>query len=252
MKLEGKKINFLGDSITFGAGLMSMPEGMDMPELPEDFDFSMLPPENNPFAKVNPDEFEHLFVNILRRKCGLAAARNYGVPGTRIARQPEGFGPDFFTDTFCDRAQRMEPDADVVVVFGGTNDFGHGYAPMGTMGDRTDATFYGALHVLMAVLIEKYPAAEIVICTPLHRIGEDDPRGDGTKKVPGPVLSEYVTAIRQVAEYYSLPLLDLYAHSGIQPNVPVIAERYCPDGLHPNEAGNQLLARRLAGFLEAL
>lgn len=252
MKLEGKKINFLGDSITFGAGVMPMPEGMGLPELPEDFDPSALPPEENPFASMNPDEFEDLFVNMIRRDYGLARARNYGAPGTRIARQQEGSGFDMFSDTFCDRAQRMDPDADVVVVFGGTNDFGHGNAPMGTMNDRRDDTFYGALHVLMRGLIEKYPAAEIVICTPLHRIGEDNPLGDGTKKTPGPVLAEYVSAIRRVAEYYSLPLLDLYASSGIQPNVPAIAQRYCPDGLHPNKAGNVLLARRVAGFLEAL
>ena len=76
--------------------------------------------------------------------------------------------------------------------------------------------------------------------------------GDGSKQEPGPLLIEYVNAIRQVAEYYSLPLLDLYACSGIQPNVPIIARRYCPDGLHPNGEGNKVLAKRLRHFLEAL
>ena len=63
---------------------------------------------------------------------------------------------------------------------------------------------------------------------------------------------EYVKAIRRAAEYYSLPLLDLYACSGLQPNVPVIAEKYCPDGLHPNKAGYVILTRRIRRFLEAL
>ena len=47
-------------------------------------------------------------------------------------------------------------DADGVVVFGGTDDFGHGDAPIGTPSDRTYDTFYGACHVLFSKLIEKY------------------------------------------------------------------------------------------------
>ena len=65
-------------------------------------------------------------------------------------------------------------------------------------------------------------------------------------------LIEYVKAIRRAAEYYSLPLLDLYACSGLQPTVPVIAEKYCPDGLHPNKAGYTILSRRIKSFLESL
>ena len=246
MKLKGKKINFLGDSITFGFGLM------DIPELPEDFDISLIPPEENPLLSTDPDTLEGSFVNLLRRECKLAAARNYGVCGSRIARQHDDGRFDMFPDTFCDRADRMDPDADAVVVFGGTNDFGHGNAPLGSFGDRDDSTFYGALHVLYRKLIEKYPSAEIVICTPLHRLGEDLPGEEGAKLIPGALLTEYVTAIREVAEYYSLPHLDLYACSGLQPDVPLIAELYMPDGLHPNKAGYEILARRIKKFLKSL
>lgn len=246
MDLKGKKINFLGDSITFGFGLM------DLPELPEDFDPATLAPEDNPILNTDPDTLEGSFVNVLRNECGLAAARNYGVCGSRIARQQDDGRLDLFPDTFCDRADRMDPDADIIVVFGGTNDFGHGNAPLGMMADRTDASFFGALHVLCRKLIRKYPASEIVLCTPLHRLDEESPLGEGAKLVPSAPLIEYVRAIRQVAEYYSLPLLDLYACSGLQPNVPVIAEKYCPDGLHPNKAGYAILTRRIKHFLESL
>ncbi len=246
MKLEGKKINFLGDSITFGFGLL------DLPPLPEDLDPAAFSPEDNPLNSIDPDTLEGSFVNVLRSECSLAAARNYGVCGSRIARQHDDGRFDMFPDTFIDRADRMDPDADIIIVFGGTNDYGHGNAPFGTFDDRTDDTFCGALHVLCRKLITKYPEAEIVICTPLHRIGEENPLGEGTKLVPGEPLIEYVRAIRRTAEYYSLPLLDLYARSGLQPEVPVIAERYCPDGLHPNRAGYEILTRRIRSFLEAL
>ena len=72
----------------------------------------------------------------------------------------------------CSRVATMDPDADIVVVFGGTNDFAHGDDPIGEMLDRCTTTFYGACHVLMARLIEKYPTATIVFMTPMHRVNE--------------------------------------------------------------------------------
>ena len=145
----------------------------------------------------------------------------------------------------------MDNDADIVVVFGGTNDFGHGDAPLGTMNDRTPYTFYGALHCLYTALTEKYPDVPVVILTPLHRWNEDCPKGDN-KPEPVGTLKEYVNIIREVAEYYSLPVLDLFKESGLQPKIPVIQQKYVPDGLHPNDDGNAILAHKIARFLETL
>jgi type III restriction enzyme len=77
-------------------------------------------------------------------------------------------------------------------------------------------------------------------------------RGDGFKTENLAPLSTYVKIIKEVAEYYSLPVLDMWAVSGIQPRVPVIKQKYCPDGLHPNDAGHALMAKRLEGFLRSL
>ena len=218
MELNGKKLNFLGDSITEGAGAGS--------------------PENR-------------YVDRVAAKSG-AICRNYGISGTRIAKQQKPSDEPRFDLDFCMRALEMDDDADVVLVFGGTNDYGHGDAPIGTMADRTNDTFYGALHTLYRTLIEKYPAAKIVVLTPLHRLIEDDPWGDPRKEKPSLVLKEYVDIIRQVAEYYALPVLDLYATSGFQPNVPVLYERYTVDGLHPNAAGHDMLAEQIVKFLQRL
>lgn len=134
MELSGKKINFLGDSITEGVGASA------------------------------PDKVYH---QVMLRKYGLAAVRNYGISGTRYARQinPTLNEPSFDLD-FCQRYAGMDDDADIVVVFGGTNDFGHGDAPIGTPDDRTPDTFWGACHYLYSHLIEKYPAALIVVHDP--------------------------------------------------------------------------------------
>lgn len=216
MELKGTKINFLGDSITEGAGTSS------------------------------PDR---MFTMLIEREYG-AICQNYGIGGTRIARQKNATVEKWDRD-FISRVPEMDADADIVVVFGGTNDFGHGDAPLGTMSDRTPYTFYGALHCLYTALTEKYPDVPVVILTPLHRLNEDSPKGDN-KPEPVGTLKEYVNIIREVAEYYSFPVLDLYKESGLQPKVPVIQQKYIPDGLHPNDDGNAILAHKIARFLEML
>lgn len=216
MELKGTKINFLGDSITEGAGTSS------------------------------PDR---MFTMLIEREYG-AICQNYGIGGTRIARQKTPTEEKWDRD-FISRVPEMDNDADIVVVFGGTNDFGHGDAPLGTMSDRTPYTFYGALHCLYTALTEKYPDVPVVILTPLHRLNEDSPKGDN-KPEPVGTLKEYVNIIREVAEYYSFPVLDLYKESGLQPKVPLIQQKYVPDGLHPNDAGNEILAHKIARFLETL
>lgn len=209
MELKGKKINFLGDSITEGVGA---------------------------------SEYAHCYVEQFAAATG-AVCRNYGISGTRIAKRRVPYENPEFDRYYASRVPEMDPDADVVVVFGGTNDYGHGDAPLGEMSDRTVWTYYGALHVLFTALIEKYPTAQIVILTPLHREDEE-------KRTP--ILKPFVDATRQVAEYYSLPVLDLWANYGIQPRIPVMKNMYVPDGLHPNDAGHAILANKLRSFLEQL
>ena len=209
MELKGKKINFLGDSITEGVGA---------------------------------SEYARCYVEQFAAATG-AVCRNYGISGTRIAKRRVPYEIPEFDRYYASRVPEMDPDADVVVVFGGTNDYGHGDAPLGEMSDRTVWTYYGALHVLFTALIEKYPTAQIVILTPLHREDEE-------KRTP--ILKTFVDATRQVAEYYSLPVLDLWANYGIQPRIPVMKNMYVPDGLHPNDAGHAILANKLRAFLEQL
>ncbi len=209
MKLEGRKANFLGDSITFGRRI----------ENPED-----------------------IYWNVLKRECGLAEARGYGIRGTTIAVQLALDEPHW-SQNFISRVDEMDEDADLIVVFGGTNDFGHGDSILGQMGDHSPYTFHGACYTLMKKLLIKYPTADIVFLTPLQR--EIEERG-------GRRLSDFVKAIKEEAEYFGFPVVDLYATSGIQPQIKAIRELYCPDGLHPNEAGHRRIYSRLRGVLETL
>ena len=217
MELKGKTIVFLGDSITEGVGTSA------------------------------PDK---RYWEVVSQKTG-AVCKGFGISGTRIARQlhpVEGAMHDF--NHFITRVDKMDEDADVVMVLGGVNDYGHGDAPFGTMADRTLDSFYGGLHTLYTALVEKYPTARIVIMTPLHWDEED--RGKETADGLSLVLKDYVNAIREVAEYYSFPVLDLYAASGIQPKLAVHKELYMPDGLHPSDNGNARMAECIVSFLTNL
>ncbi len=216
MELKGMKIDFLGDSITFGYGLM---------------------------------EEKSRFADLLAAEYGITPV-NHGISGTRIANQMTPSECADFDRTFLSRVPDLAADADAVLVFGGTNDYGHGDAPMGQMADRTPDTFYGALHCLYTALITRFPRAFIAVLTPLHRLNEDTPVNEWGLRRAGS-LKDYVDAIREVAQYYSLPVLDLYRESGLQPCVPVIQQTYMPDGLHPNEAGHVLLKEKVAAFLKS-
>lgn len=218
MELLNKKLLFLGDSITQGVGVSCE---------------------------------ENRFTNRISALTG-AICVNYGIGGTRIAKQAVPSENPVWDQDFISRVDRMDTQADAVVVFGGTNDWGHGDAPFGTMDSRDPYTFYGALHTLYQALIEKYPASHIVIVTPLHRRNETDPAADGNRPNSFGILKDYVNAIREVAEYYSLPVLDLFKTSGMQPAIPIIKQNYMPDGLHPNDDGHEILADKILRFLQIL
>ena len=213
MELKGKTINFLGDSITAGSGASNK---------------------------------KLCFVEQFKKITKIKKVNNYGIGGTRIARVTVPSAHADWDKDFVGRFTEMDRNADIVVVFGGTNDYGHGDARLGTFESRDVHTFYGACHTLMCGLTEMYVGKTVVFMTPLHRENEF------TKDKNGHILKEYVKVIKEVAEYYSIPVLDLYAMSGIQPEIPVVKERLMPDGLHPNDAGHLILAEKVKGFLEAL
>ena len=217
MELTGKKINFLGDSITQGAGASA------------------------------PDT---CYVADMERLYHLAAARNYGIGGTRIAHQKAVSAEPVWDQDFVGRYAQMDADANIVVVFGGTNDFGHGLAPFGQVGDTAPDTFCGACDTLYKGLKAMYPHAVLAVITPTPRTNEDSPKGEGNKPA-GHILADYVDAIKQIAAANRLPVLDLF-----HPQPMGKGDKFPPellaDGLHPNDEGHALLAKLIGKFLQTL
>ena len=78
MVIAGKKINFLGDSITEGAGVSCQ---------------------------------ENIYLNVMKKQYNLSCARNYGISGTRFAKQLNSSAEVSFDNDFILRAEKMENDA---------------------------------------------------------------------------------------------------------------------------------------------
>ena len=143
------------------------------------------------------------------------------------------------------------PNADLIQIFMGTNDYGFN-TPLGTIADKTDISFYGALNVIIPSLQAKYPTSRIVFVTPLHRYGQHNLTYDYDKNSAGYALSDYVNAMKEVCERYSVPVIDLFNISGLNPSLPSTRTLYMPDGLHPNTAGHKYIASIMANGLNNL
>lgn len=212
MDLRGKKILFLGDSITQGAGATKK---------------------------------ENVYLEVCAKKLG-AKAVNFGVGGTRIAPQITPSVEAFCDEYFLLRAKKMDKEADLVVVFGGTNDFGHGDAPFGRIGDKDPATFCGAYDALMEYLTSIYGKDKVVVVYPLRRYNETSTNGENGRKAEGSKpLAEYYNAEKAIVEKYGLKSVDFWNDGDLNPNTPDGNKNFA-DGLHPNDIGHRLLGEKLA------
>ncbi len=220
MDLSGKIISFLGDSITEGHGL----------------------------TDIENERFDHR----IAKAVGTRTTHNYGVGGTRIAHQRMPSEKARHDLCFCGRAYDIAPDSDVIVVFGGTNDYGHGDAPFGTIQDSTPATFCGGVDYLLRLLRELYPAAQLVLLTPMRRQGDLQPSDHPSKLPDAKPLLEYCRILEKKAAQYGVPVLKLYEQLAIDPNCESDRLAYVPDGLHPNGSGHALLAECILSFLKQI
>lgn len=182
---------------------------------------------------------------------------NYGINDSTIANVPEN-------TPMCIRYTGMRDDADVITVLGGTNDVRLG-VQLGKMGDRCDNTFYGALHTLYQGLLRKYPNKKIVALTPIKLLDADKSSLPNTPQNNDQVLykwDEWIDAVKEVAAFYSLPVLDFYNLSGINPHLDRVVKGtqdgyfgnynpYITDGTHPTAEGAQMMAELLADFIES-
>ena len=191
---------------------------------------------------------ETRYVNVFQKISG-AEVGNFGVSGTRIARQTTPTACRTFDYDFQMRAEVMDKDADMVFVFGGTNDYGHGDAPVGEENDTSPYTFYGGLNNLTDKLTKIYGKEKINFILPLRRFDEESVYGQGNRKFPTLNLKGYVDIIRSFCEKRGIGYIDLYNH-GFPAPLTNTGDEYTVDGLHPNDKGHALVAERIKEYVD--
>ena len=212
------KINFIGDSITAGAGASTIENG---------------------------------YVNLVGSLSG-NVVKNFGVSGTRLARQKSLSNEAMYDYDFQMRMKlmaEMEGDADFVFVFGGTNDFGHGDAIIGNDQDSSPYTFYGAINNIITYLIQKFSKEKVCFILPMPRYNQECRYGEGNKKQESLTLKEYVEIIKERLEFYNVDYIDLFHDFLPVPQTNGVSE-YFFDGLHPNDKGHLLIAKKVVEYLK--
>ncbi len=207
-------INFLGDSITEGHGASSV---------------------------------EKRYSSVTSRLLG-AMEHNYGIAGTRIAPQTSVSENPRYDLDFNLRIERMTKQCNVVVVFGGTNDFGHGDAPFGEQEDQTESTFCGSVYSLFQKIKEKYPTQPVVVILPLHRREEDNPQKTIKLKGEAKLLIDYHDELARQAKNFGFYILDLWDEPMLNPHLEEGTHNF-EDMLHPSDSGHQLLGELLAAYI---
>lgn len=173
---------------------------------------------------------------------------------------------------------------DAVTVFIGTNDFNAG-VPLGRWYDEvTDtviaavhgpkqpyvrkrrvysldaATFRGRINIALQYLKTLFPDKQIVLFTPIHRaaaeFGDTNVQPDESwQNACGEYFSEYVSAVKEAANVWGVPVIDLNALSGMNPMVTAQQQYFhdtATDLLHPSDKGQRRIARTMAAQLAAL
>jgi lysophospholipase L1-like esterase len=171
---------------------------------------------------------------------------NYAISGSTFAVNPNN--PSSRTP-LATRFMDMTDNADLVIVACSTNDWQYDWTSLGDNESRDIHTFYGALHTVCLGLIKKYPGKPILFMTPIKRAQSPYTTPDA-KNANGKTLREYGEILKDVCTQYSIPVLDMYAESGIYPFDPELRDMFVPDNTHPNAAGHALMARRLTGYLK--
>lgn len=180
------------------------------------------------------------YQTIIKEKLGFADYLNKGVSGAPVA---DGTANGNGTVTTAESVNYASYD--LCIIAGGTNDFKLN-VPLGAIseGDFNRGTFFGAYQTMIENILTQKPNIRICLFTPIHR--NNGGYSTTSTNTAGHKLIDYVNAIRELGERYSLPVCDLYANSGI---TKLNLSLYTLDGLHPNDEGYIRMGVYSANFI---
>lgn len=186
---------------------------------------------------------EGSYTRLVQQKFHADTVYRYGYCGHRYSRAVSAThgGPSWLGSYVGDVCRQA--DADLIILFAGTNDYGHNM-PLGEPGDTATTTSCGGLQYILDYLIE-HTDAPVMLCTPfpngaVHRLST-------LPNEQGLLMADYVAAFKAVAaqERYRgrVYVNDTFADCGFSPEDEVVdsVRVYTTDGLHLSALGYERL-----------
>lgn len=185
-KLNGKVLYPIGDSITYGSGLLQADKKW-WNYVSERYGMTVKYAEN---SSLTPS---------INGKIDAQVGRAFTKDGSASTR-------------FTQRIKEIPSDADVVIIFGGTNDFGLKNVEIGSMDDiSSDAnggiSLYSALKYCGEYLSQNHNDKTIIFMTPLPRNSKDEEFN--AKDSHGKRLIDYAEAIKTMCRCFGFYCVDL-------------------------------------------
>ncbi len=177
--------------------------------------------------------------------------------------------------------EEMGQEVDAIIIFAGTNDY-NGSIPLGEWYEITDKdvvasgpetvtrkhrefiysddTYRGRINKVMNYLKTNYPTKQIIVLTPIHRgyakFNDKNIQPEETySNNLGLFIDDYVNVIKEAANVWAVPVIDLNSLSGIYPvntSHGIFVAKEDTDRLHPNAEGHYRMAQTLKYQLLAL
>lgn len=153
--------------------------------------------------------------------------------------------------TFAERVNQIPLDADIITIFGSFNDvYVEGFSN-GNIDSTELTTLCGCMKKTLDAIIARCPDAIIGIITPTPW------DTNSHRNSPARAVS-YVDSQLNVANYYSLPVLNLFEESNLRPWEESFRKKYYrmsdgSDGVHPNTLGhNKFITPKVINFIYKL
>jgi len=117
----------------------------------------------------------------------------------------------------------------------------------------TDSTFCGRINKTLSYLKQKFPTKQVIIMTPIHRgyakfskrnVQPEESYCNGC----GLYLESYINKLKRASYIWSVPVIDLYSLSGLYPMYDadtIYFHNATTDRLHPNAKGDLRLAETI-------
>ena len=181
------------------------------------------------------------YPTFLKDILGAGEVINLGIGGSTICSDH-----DDGVSAMSDRMDEIPEDIDLVIVIGGTNDnfyqasWQFGFMDWDTKGD---GTFCGDLQLLMRRFKWLFPDTKVMFFTPPSNTKIDE------LKAANPNLldqAKYADATVYIGAEEGTTVVDLFNQNFLNAHDKTVATQLLGDEVHPNTAGNQILAERIA------